>query len=131
MWTLTVQPRFNETDALGHINNTTLPVWFEQARTPIFRYFTPDLDPQNWHLIIAKIDVEFLAELYLQHEVEVRTYFSKIGNSSMTIVHEAWQQGKLCAKGHTVMVHFDHDNKGSKPIPDDIKAQLLPHLVEQ
>ena len=26
------EPRFSDTDALGHINNTVYPVWFEQAR---------------------------------------------------------------------------------------------------
>lgn len=39
-----IQPRFNETDALGHINNTVLTAWFEGARDPIFKLFTPDLD---------------------------------------------------------------------------------------
>ena len=43
----TITPRFCDTDALGHISNTTLPVWFEGARDPIFRWFTPDLDPQK------------------------------------------------------------------------------------
>ena len=32
MLSLTVSPRFAETDALGHINNTVIPVWFEQGR---------------------------------------------------------------------------------------------------
>lgn len=26
-----IQPRFNETDASGHINNTVLTAWFEGA----------------------------------------------------------------------------------------------------
>lgn len=39
-----IKPRFNETDALSHINNTVLTAWFEGARDPIFKLFTPDLD---------------------------------------------------------------------------------------
>lgn len=131
MWKLKIEPRFNETDALGHINNTVLPVWFEQARNPIFKYFTPNLDPQDWHLIIAKIDVEFLAELYLQYEVEIRTYLSKIGNSSMVIEHQAWQRETLCAKGSTVMIHFDHINKCATPIPNEIKEALSEFLITE
>ncbi|WP_430461733.1 acyl-CoA thioesterase [Thalassolituus sp. LLYu03] len=128
MWSLTLQPRFGETDALGHINNTVLPVWFEDARTPLFRLFTPDLNPQDWHLIIAKIEVEFVGELFYGREVEVRTYLSKLGNSSMTIAHEAWQDGRLGARGTAVMVHFDHSAKKSVAIPDAIRAQLSEHL---
>lgn len=128
MWSLTINPRFGETDALGHINNTVLPVWFEEARTPLFRLFTPDLDPQDWHLIIARIDVEFVGELFYGKEVEIRTYLSKLGNSSMTINHEAWQDGRLGARGSAVMVHFDHDEKKSVAIPESIREQLSHHL---
>lgn len=128
MWTLHINPRFGETDALGHINNTVLPVWFEEARTPLFRLFTPDLDPQDWHLIIAKIDVEYVGELFYGREVEIRTFISKLGNSSMTIHHEAWQDGRMGARGSAVMVHFDHDAKQSVAIPDAIREQLTPHM---
>jgi acyl-CoA thioester hydrolase len=128
MWTNSLQPRFVETDALGHVNNTVLPVWFEEARTPIFELFCPGLDVNNWHLIIAKIEVEFLAEIYYGKKVEIRTYMEKIGNSSMVIGHEAWQEGKLTAKGNAVMIHFDHDSKSSKAIPEDTRAILEQHL---
>lgn len=128
MWTNTLEPRFAETDALGHINNTVLPVWFEEARTPIFRLFCPEMDTNNWHLIIAKIDVEFLAELYFGKTVEIRTYMKKIGKSSMVIGHEAWQEGTLTVKGSAVMIHFDHKSKSSKPIPAETRTTLEQHL---
>ena len=129
MWTNTFQPRFAETDALGHVNNTVLPVWFEESRTPIFELFCPGLDINDWHLIIAKIDVEYLAEIYYGKEVEVRTAIEKIGNASLVVVHEAWQSGKITAKGSAILVHFDHQTKSSKPIPDSVRSVLEQHLV--
>ncbi len=128
MWTNTLSPRFAETDALGHINNTVLPVWFEDSRTPIFELFCPGMDTNDWHLIIAKIDVEFLAEIYFGKLVEIRTYMIKIGNSSMVVGHEAWQEGIMVAKGSAVMVHFDHTAKASKPIPKDVREILEKHM---
>jgi acyl-CoA thioester hydrolase len=86
------------------------------------------MDTNDWHLIIAKIDVEFLAEIYFGKPVEIRTFMIKIGNSSMVVGHEAWQEGKLTAKGSAVMVHFDHKTKSSKPISDDTRAILQQHL---
>ena len=59
MYTESLMPRFSDTDALGHINNTTIPVWFEGAREPVFKLFTPDLNPKDWHLIIAKIEINY------------------------------------------------------------------------
>ena len=36
MFTKTITPRFNDTDALEHINNASFVSWFEDARRPIF-----------------------------------------------------------------------------------------------
>jgi acyl-CoA thioester hydrolase len=129
MFVQNVQPRFAETDALGHINNAVLPVWFEQARTPIFKIFVPNLDVNKWNLILAKIEVEFLQEIFYGQDVEVRSFIEKIGNSSFVCYQEAWQSEVLVAKGRAVMVYFDHTRKKSMPIPAAIKATLNEHLV--
>ncbi len=85
MLTEQINPRFNETDALGHINNTVLACWFEGARDPLFRLFTADLDPVQWRLILAKFSVEFHAELFYGQLVEIRTGVSRVGNSSFDV----------------------------------------------
>ena len=123
----TITPRFADTDALGHINNTVVPVWLEQARTPIFRLFTPDLNIQRWRLIIAKIEVNFWREILYGYEVQVRTYFEKIGNSSFHIGQEVYQQEQLCAKGTSVMVHFNYDSRKSEMIPAEVRAIMEEH----
>ena len=126
-----ITPRFSETDMLGHINNTVLPVWFEATRAPIFRFFTPDLNPHDWKLIIAKIEVSFLGELFYGHEVEVKSTVEHIGSSSFVIRQEAYQQGKCCAVGKTVMVRYDFINKSSTPLSQNEKAALTDHLVDK
>ena len=47
MYEHTISPGFSDTDALGHINNTKLPIWFLEARNELFKIFTPDLDPKK------------------------------------------------------------------------------------
>jgi len=54
MFSELITPRFSDTDALGHINNTMVPIWFEGARDPVFKLFMPELDPNNWQLILAR-----------------------------------------------------------------------------
>jgi len=44
---LKIKPRFCETDALGHINNTSVPMWFEQGREPLFEFFVPTMKPED------------------------------------------------------------------------------------
>ena len=124
-----IKPRFCETDGLGHINNTVVAQWFEGARDPVFKWFTPDLNLSNWKLILAKTTVEFHAELQYGAEVELKTYISRIGNSSFDVYQEAWQDDKKCASGTAVMVHFDRKNKKSQKISaatiDTMKANFI------
>ena len=125
MLTEQINPRFNETDALGHINNTVLACWFEGARDPLFRLFTADLDPANWRLILAKFSVEFHAELFYGQPVELRTWVSRVGGSSFDVTQEAWQAGHKCASGVAVLVQYDFAGKHSLPLSEQLKTQLL------
>ncbi len=125
MYSQQLQPRFNDTDALGHINNTVIAVWFEGARDPLFRLFTPDLNPTDWRLILAKFSVEFHAELFYGQPVEIRTWVSRVGNSSFDVSQQAWQQDKLCASGVAVLVHYDFVGKSSVPLDAQQQARLL------
>ncbi|APH39393.1 acyl-CoA thioesterase [Methanohalophilus halophilus] len=133
MFTLTVTPRFGDIDGLRHVNNTVIPEWFEMGRNPIFRIFTPDLDltPEKWRLIMARTEFDFLGEMYFDGDVEIRTYIARLGNSSFTIGHEAWQRDELKAKGKAVIVHYDFMEKKSMPIPPEIRTRLEEHLIEE
>ncbi|MDP4270779.1 MAG: thioesterase family protein [Bacteroidota bacterium] len=129
MYSLTVTPKFGDIDGLGHVNNTVMPGWFEQARNPIYRYFNPEFKFDNWNLILARYEVDFVAQLYFDQDVEIRTFISKIGRSSFEVHQEAWQGEKLCTKGRTVLVHFDFNEQRSVAIPDDIRVTMAEHLV--
>lgn len=131
MFVRTVEPAFYDTDALGHINNTRLPAWFELARNDLFKLFTPDLDPKKWRLMLARIDVEYRAELFYGHEIEVRTYISRLGNSSFTVTQEAHQNGTLAGLGNAVMIYYDHQEKRSTPIEGELRKALQEHLHEE
>lgn len=131
MFTRTLDPTFSDTDALGHINNTRIPVWFEFARNDICQLFTPDLDPRKWALILARIEVEYRAELYFNAPIEIRTGVSRIGSSSFTVSQALYQHSQLGAEGKTVMIHYDHQAKQAKPIPDEVRAALETHLTDE
>ncbi len=127
MFEQVISPGFSDTDALGHINNTKLPIWFLEARNELFKIFTPDLDPKKWRLILAKIEVEYVGELFYGQDITLRTYIGDIGNASFRVRQEAWQAGRLASKGEAVMVHFNFSEKRAEPLPEDIRQQLIAH----
>lgn len=119
----TYKVRFCETDALQHVSNTALVVWFESAREPIFKIFNPSMNVNKWPLILASYKVDFLKQIYLG-EVTIKTGISRMGGSSFDVFQEVWQNSERVAKGLTTMVNFNYDTQKSQPISDDIRAQL-------
>ncbi len=130
MFSTIVSPRFGDIDGLGHVNNTVLPVWFEIGRNSVFRLFSPDLDlsPDVWRLILVRTEFDFLHQMYFRSDVEIRTFIAKIGNSSFTVGHEAWQEGELKVKGQAVLVYYDFKLQKAMPLPDPIREILTAHM---
>lgn len=123
-------PRFNDTDALGHINNAAIATWFEEGRRSIFKYFIPDLDPKKWNLIIARLEIDYLAQGYYQKETTIKTFVEKIGNASFVLIQEAIQENVVVSRGKVFLVSFDYSKQKSSPIPEEIKEKLKQHLYQ-
>ena len=123
--------RFSETDGAGHVGNTVMVVWFEEARAPLFKMFMPTLEVDGWPLILASYQVDFRAQLYYGKPVTRKTWVKRIGNSSFETYQEAWQNKQCCASGSTTMVHFDYAAGKASPIPADIRDKLASHLYQE
>ncbi|MCS4306499.1 acyl-CoA thioester hydrolase [Rheinheimera pacifica] len=128
MWQDIISPRFSDTDALGHINNTVFAVWFEGARQDVFKIFTPELNVRQWPLIIASVKLDYHAQTHYGAEVEIRTYISRIGGSSFDVYQEAWQHGVKTVSGTAVLVQFDYGANKAVLISAVQKQQLNQHL---
>ena len=119
-----IVPRVSETDGVGHINNVFVPIWFEAGRREIFRIFSPKLDFINWKLALVKVTVEYVDQLYLAEDVDIKTGIEKIGTSSFTIKEEIHQTNRICAKGQAIYVNYNFRDKKSEPISNEIRDRL-------
>ena len=119
-----IVPRVSETDGVGHINNVFVPIWFEAGRREIFRIFSPKLDFINWKLALVKVTVEYVDQLYLAEDADVKTGIEKVGTSSFTIKEEIHQTNRICAKGQAIYVNYNFRDKKSEPISNEIRNRL-------
>lgn len=124
MFTTSFSPRFYETDAFQHINHTVVSGWFETAREPIFRIFSPEMDITKISMILARMEIDYIGQIYYGREVSVNTWVEKIGNSSFTVMHEAWQNETLVARGKAVQVYFNFSTQKSERVPDIYRTEL-------
>ena len=128
MFEMNLTPSYSDADPSRHINGATYPRWFEKARNPICRFFIPDLEPSRWNLILRKIEIDMVAECYFNYEVTIRSFIESIGRTSFVVDQEAWQNGKMVARGKCVIVHFDLGRKTKLEIPEPIRRNLEQHL---
>lgn len=124
MFTYDIIPRRSETNATGHIDHTVLPVWFEQARTPIYEIFNPDLSLATWNTVIRSMTIDYLGQVYHNRPIEIRTAIGEIKTSSFNIEQELWQAGTLVARARTVLVYFDYQHQRKQAITPDLRQRL-------
>lgn len=131
MFKTIISPRVSETDGVGHINNTVIPVWLEAGRNDLFKIFNPDDSFDDWKMVIINTNITYVNQIYFGTDVQVYSWVKKIGNASLTLYEEIWQNEQLCAKGETVYVNFNKTKGKSEIIPDEIRIELTKHYIEK
>lgn len=127
MFTEIIWPRFSEMNPAAHIGFTVLPTWFEKAAEEVYRIFMPELDPKVWSLIVAKFELECIAEIHHGKEVVIQTSIDRIGTASFVLSQRLFQREQLAAKAETTMVHFDYKTSKSVPVTDAQRKALSLH----
>jgi acyl-CoA thioester hydrolase len=115
-----IQVRFNDTDALGHLNNTAYALYAEQARVMFFH----SLGMEKVTLILAHISLDFRKQVTFGDSVYVETKVEKIGNSSVTLLQNVFANNVLAVETKSVVVLFDYEAQKPKKIPNDLRRGL-------
>jgi acyl-CoA thioester hydrolase len=121
MHTCTIRPRVSEVNGAGHIGNTVFPVWLEECRVEFLQYV---LQGKTFPYFLARLEQDFKKEVFLGSDVSIKTVVEKIGNSSLTISQEVWQNNSLCAESQSVLVHIDRKDNLPAPISDEDRSRL-------
>ena len=119
--TLPVQLRFNDIDALGHVNNSIYFTFYDLGKT---RYIEEvKRSPINWNdadLVIANINANFLLPVFMHEKIAVQTATISIGNKSLKVAQRIIniETKEIKATCETVLVGFDVKSSSAKEISD-------------
>ena len=108
--------RLRDLDAFGHVNNAVYSTYLEQARL--------DALGQLGSVILARVEIDFRAEIRLGDEVEVHSRCSRIGTKSFDLEHEIRVGDQVAAEAKSVLVGFDYETRRSAPLADELKERL-------
>ena len=115
-WTQRERVRFRDCDAMGHVNNAVYSTYLEQARIGILGGLEP--------FILARVEIDFRAELRAGEDVEVRSCCPRIGTKSFDLDHEVWAGDRLVAEAKSVLVGYDYDAGTSVPLTENQRRRL-------
>lgn len=124
-----LQLRWNDMDALGHVNNAIFITYFETARGYYMMEACPGWDWRKHMFVIANVHVDFKKEMVLLDQkptVWMRT--SKLGKKSFTLEYVITSEKNgvqvIHAKGTTTQIMFDMRQRTTIEIEPWMKENL-------
>lgn len=85
-FSVSVRPRYCETDALGHVSNVVYPAYLEFGR---LQYFAAAGDPEvatfPFAHVTAELHLRYVAACFYDEPLEVRSKVAELGRSSATM----------------------------------------------
>ncbi len=125
-----LEVRFRDIDAFGHVNNAVFFSYVEQAR---IRYLLDVLQPDTGFggmpLILARVELDFRSPIRFGEDVTVETRVDRIGGSSFAMGHRmtAGPDDRLVGDVQTVIVAYDYAAARPMPVPDDWRRRFDAH----
>lgn len=130
-FSVTVTPRICETDLLGHINNTSIPVWFEELRVRYLESLQSAGDKlPHLHMAVVSITLDYLDETFYGTDVIMTLRSIVVGNSSMTLECDMYQSERLVVKGKAVLVNWDRQTRRPARISDAYRERIAAQTGE-
>lgn len=121
---VSVETRFQDLDLLGHINNVAMAGIFENGRVRFNRGLQSGRSAMQagdrW--LVAKVEINYLAEAHFPEPVIIRNAIGHIGNRSWQILSAAWQGDKVVGLCDAVLVYQSASGAGA--IRDALRAEL-------
>jgi acyl-CoA thioester hydrolase len=126
----TLQVRFRDIDAFGHVNNAVFFSYVEQAR---IRYLLDVLEPgtgfDRLPLILAHVEIDYRSPIFFDDEIVVETRVDRIGRTSFAMSHRmiAAVDDRLVGDVDSVLVTYDYPAARPMPVPDEWRARMGAH----
>lgn len=121
LWTTDVL-RYGDTDANGHINNSTYSVLCESGRVNLFTTRLVPVMPPGPYFVIVRLAITFRDELFYPGTVRTASWLSKVGRTSLDVEQALFCGGTLATTSEAVCVVMDAGTRRPTPIPDAARA---------
>jgi acyl-CoA thioester hydrolase len=125
-FSIDLEVRFRDLDALGHVNNAVYLTYFEVARMHYWKEVFSENPYLNILFLVVRSECDYRSQAQLGDILRVAVRIPEIRNSSFVLDYLVTEivTGRLVAEGRTVQAFYDHTTKKSKPIPEEIRKRI-------
>lgn len=114
--TITVIPRYAETDKAGVIHHSVHPVWFEMGRTELLRangIAYRDLEAQGIFFVVAELRIKYRRPAFYDEQLSLSTTCTNVTPAKVEHTYRLTHSGTgvLLAEGSSVLACVDAKGK--------------------
>ena len=123
----TINTRWADNDAYGHVNNTVYYEWFDTAVNRwLIEQGLLDIKRSDPIGLVVQTGCSYFAPLAFPDDVEVGIAIERLGASSVTYRIGVFAAGAMeaAAQGHFTHVYVGRDSRRPAPLPDEWRTKL-------
>ena len=114
--TITIRPRYSETDQGGVVHHSVYPVWFEMGRTELLRVnglAYKDLEEAGVFFVVAELRLKFRQPAKYDEELELVTVWSAVTASKVEHTYQLGRcsDGVILAEGSSILACVNTEGK--------------------
>lgn len=122
---MSIQLRWMDADAFGHVNNTMYFQYYDTAKMDYFRKVCHEIT-DRYAIVTVHLEADFMHQVYTKdEEVVVKSAITRIGCTSFTFCQElVGKDGEVKCVGETIMVLFDTDKEQAVPFTPEWRETI-------
>jgi acyl-CoA thioester hydrolase len=114
--TITVQPRYSETDQGGVVHHSVFPVYFEMGRTELLRangLAYKDLEAAGVFFVIAELHVKYRRPAFYDEKLDLLTTITNVTASKVEHSYKLTRPntGEILTEGQSTLACIDSNGK--------------------
>ena len=121
--------RYNDTDRQGHVNNAVFATFCETGRVAFLYDRSLSLGAPGCNFVVARLAIDFRAELYFPGTVDIGTRVLSIGRSSFVVGQGVFKEDLCVATAESVGVQMNDETRRSQPLAPEMIAWLEERLA--
>ena len=125
--------RFNDIDAMGHVNNAVIFTYFEEGRKALFYDAFRESAPGGFNFMVAHLECDYILPARLEDRLLLNLWVTAIGTKSFGLAYALMDEAdanRIFAKGSSVQVCYDYRQRQSVPVPQTLKKALLAYHLQ-